>query len=184
MRVIELQVEELSVEVAFKPMKSIRLRVCPPTGEVRVSAPRGLHNQVIEQFIHSRLDWIREHQQRIRKHPQAHLWQPLDTATRQQYRHQLEQQLPPLIARYEKALQVSVCSFNLRHMKTRWGTCNTRRRHICFNLELARRAPEALEYVVAHELAHLREAGHNKRFYALMDEVMPDWRERKRRFLF
>ena len=179
MRVIELQVEEQHIEVAYKAMKNIRLRVCAPAGQVRVSAPRHVRQEVLQQFLHSRLDWIREHQQRIRNHPQADRWQPMDKNARQQYREQLEAQLPALIARYETALKVSVHSVSFRHMKTRWGTCNTRRRHICFNLELAKRAPAALEYVVAHELVHLREAGHNKRFYALLDEVMPDWRTRK-----
>ncbi len=61
-------------------------------------------------------------------------------------------------------------------MTTRWGTCNVKARRITLNLELARREPELLEYVVVHELAHLIEAGHNQRFYAVMDRALPDWR--------
>jgi len=173
-----LQVEEMNIEVRHKPMKNIRLRVCVPDGEVKVSAPKHVRTEMLEKFIHTKLEWIREHQQRVRNHPPT-LWQPIVGPLKLQYHQQLMEQLPPLIARYEKALQVSVKSFGLRHMKTRWGTCHTRRHHVCFNLELARRAPEALEYVVAHELAHLRVPGHGKRFHALMDEVMPDWRARK-----
>lgn len=174
-----LQVEELHVAVTYKPMKNIRLRICSPGGEVRVSAPKHVHSEVLEKFIHTKLDWIREHQQKILSRPPTAPWQRMEGQLKSQYRQQLLAQLPPLIAYYEKALQVSVKSFNLRHMKTRWGSCNTRSHHICFNLELARRAPEALEYVVAHELAHLRVPGHGKHFYALLDEVIPDWRARK-----
>lgn len=173
-----LQVEDQEIVVTYKAMKNIRLRVCVPDGTVKVSAPKGVRTEMLEKFLHTKLDWIREHQQRVRNHPPA-TWQPIVGQLKLQYRQQLLEQLPPLIARYEQALQVSVKSFGLRHMKTRWGTCNTRRHHICFNLELARRAPEALEYVVAHELAHLRVPGHGKRFHALMDDVMPDWRARK-----
>ncbi len=65
-------------------------------------------------------------------------------------------------------------------MTTRWGTCNVRARRITLNLELARREPELLEYVVVHELAHLIESGHNARFYAVMDRALPDWRLKRR----
>jgi len=176
----QLRVEEQFVAVTHKPMKNIRLRVCVPDGEVKVSAPKHVRADVLEKFIHTKLDWIREHQQRVRSRPSLPPWQRIDGELKRQYRQQLLEQLPPLIAHYEKALQVSVKDIGLRHMKTRWGTCNTRTHRVCFNLELARRSPEALAYVVAHELAHLRVPGHNKRFYALLDDVMPDWRVQRR----
>jgi predicted metal-dependent hydrolase len=177
-----LHIEDLQVSITFKRMKSIRLRVCAPTGEVKLSAPRGVSQDVIRRFVETKLPWIRDHRQKIRSLPPALVWQRFDKATQQQYRAQLLEQLPPLIARYEQALNVSVASFNLRHMKTRWGSCHPRKRHICFNLELVRYSHAQLEYVVVHELAHLRVAAHNHRFYALLDEVMPDWRERKKVF--
>jgi predicted metal-dependent hydrolase len=177
-----LQIEEVAVAISFKRMKSIRLRVCAPSGDVKLSAPRGVSQDVVRRFVEAKLPWIRDHRQKIRNCPPVRVWQRFDKATQQQYRAQLLEQLPPLIARYEKLLDVSVASFNLRHMKTRWGSCHTRKRHICFNLELARYPLAQLEYVIAHELAHLRVAAHNHRFYALLDEVMPDWRERKKLF--
>lgn len=174
-----LRVEEQQIEVTCRAMKNIRLRICAPGGEVRVSAPKYVRPEVLEKFIHAKLDWIREHQQKMLSRPPTASWQRLEGPLKAQYRQQLLAQLPPLIAHYEKALQVSVKSFSLRHMKTRWGSCHTQRHHICFNLELAKYSPLCLAYVVAHELAHLRVAGHNPRFYALLDEVMPDWREHK-----
>jgi len=176
----ELRIADMVIPVTRKRMRSIRLRVCAPSGEVKVSAPRVVSRDIIRQFVEAKLPWIREHQQKIRQRPPAQRWQRFDKATQQQYRAQLHEQLPPLIARYEQALGVTVASYNLRHMKTRWGSCHTRKRHICFNLELARYPVALLEYVVVHELAHLRVAAHNHRFYALLDEVMPDWRERKK----
>jgi len=161
-------------------MRAIRLRVRAPSGEIRVSAPRGVSRDLVLRFVESRLPWIHEQQEKMRTLPPERIWQPLDAATKKQYRAQLLEQLPPLIARYEQALDVSVASFNLRHMKTRWGSCHRHRRHICFNLELAKHSLSQLEYVVAHELAHLRVVAHNQHFYALLDTVMPDWRERKK----
>ena len=62
-------------------------------------------------------------------------------------------------------------------MTTRWGTCNAKTRKIWLNLQLAKKTPESLEYVILHELIHLTEASHNDRFLALMDKYMPNWRD-------
>jgi predicted metal-dependent hydrolase len=65
-------------------------------------------------------------------------------------------------------------------MTTRWGTCNTAKRKIWLNLQLAKKTPECLEYVILHELIHLRERNHNKNFIAQMDKFMPCWRDIKK----
>jgi predicted metal-dependent hydrolase len=64
-------------------------------------------------------------------------------------------------------------------MTTRWGTCNTKTGKIWFNLQLAKKSQECLEYVILHELVHLVEKSHNERFVSLMDKYMPMWREVK-----
>jgi predicted metal-dependent hydrolase len=61
-------------------------------------------------------------------------------------------------------------------MKTRWGTCNEQARRIWLNLELVKKPPQCLEYIVVHEMVHLLERHHNERFVAYMDEFMPQWR--------
>ncbi len=66
----------------------------------------------------------------------------------------------------------------IRKMKARWGSCSTRG-DICLNLFLIRAALPQIDFVIAHELCHLRHFAHNDQFYGLMDEVMPDWRERE-----
>lgn len=64
-------------------------------------------------------------------------------------------------------------------MKTKWGSCNTRAKRIWLNLELAKKPPECVEYILVHELVHLLERNHNERFRAHMDKLMPNWRERR-----
>jgi predicted metal-dependent hydrolase len=61
-------------------------------------------------------------------------------------------------------------------MKTRWGTCNAAANRIWINLELAKKPPSCLEYIVVHEMVHLLERRHNDRFRNHMDKVMPRWR--------
>jgi len=62
-------------------------------------------------------------------------------------------------------------------MKTKWGSCNPPARTIRLNTELAKKPRECLEYIVVHELAHLRERTHGPRFVAIMDRMLPNWRE-------
>ncbi|MFK5948934.1 MAG: SprT family zinc-dependent metalloprotease [Methylococcales bacterium] len=92
------------------------------------------------------------------------------------YRAQLKQQIPELITKYEKLMGVSVNEFGVKKMKTKWGTCNPIAQRIWLNLELAKKPPELLEYVVVHEMAHLLERSHNRRFVLLMDKFMPKWK--------
>jgi predicted metal-dependent hydrolase len=66
-------------------------------------------------------------------------------------------------------------------MKTKWGSCNQETRHIWFNVELAKKHPECLVYLVVHEMAHYFERGHGPRFTAVMDRYLPDWRSRRDR---
>ena len=91
------------------------------------------------------------------------------------YHNQLEMILTPLIDKWESILNVSVRHFSIRSMKTRWGSCTPKTRCIRFNLELVKRAPECLEYIVVHELIHLLEASHNSKFKSLMDTYYPKW---------
>ena len=92
------------------------------------------------------------------------------------YRGQLKQQIPDLIQKYEKLMDVSVKEFGVKKMKTKWGTCNPVAQRIWLNLELAKKPIELLEYVVVHEMVHLLERSHNRRFVLLMDKFMPKWK--------
>jgi predicted metal-dependent hydrolase len=91
------------------------------------------------------------------------------------YRTQLKEEIPPLIAKWERLMKLSVASFSVRRMRTKWGSCNCQARTILLNLELAKKPRECLEYLVVHEMVHLLEPTHNHRFVALMDQFMPKW---------
>ena len=95
------------------------------------------------------------------------------------HRDVLRQALPPLALPWEEKMGVKASSWSVRRMKTLWGSCSTRTGRIRLNAELVTRPPELLEYVIAHELAHLIEPSHNKRFAAILDAHCPDWRTRR-----
>ena len=87
--------------------------------------------------------------------------------------------VPPLVAAWEPIMGVKAGRLAYRNMTSRWGSCQPATGRICINVRLALYPPECLEYVVVHELCHLRERGHGQRFKDLMDTYMPDWRERR-----
>ena len=68
--------------------------------------------------------------------------------------------------------------YKLRTMKTRWGSC-TKQGIITLNPELIAAPKFCIDYVITHELCHLIEPNHSKKFYKLLDCVMPDWEERR-----
>lgn len=92
------------------------------------------------------------------------------------HREQLKALIPPLLEKWQPALSVQVAAWGIKKMKTKWGSCNVDARRVWFNLELAKKPPQCLEYIVVHELVHLLERHHNERFTALMDGFLPTWR--------
>ncbi len=92
------------------------------------------------------------------------------------YRQLLRDQIPELQAKWESVIGVQVASCVIKRMKTKWGTCNIEARRIWLNLELAKKPPACLEYILVHEMVHLLERHHNDRFRAYMDKFQPQWR--------
>lgn len=96
------------------------------------------------------------------------------------YREHLKIVIPELIRKWEPVIGVHVEDWNIKDMKTRWGTCNVVNKKIWISLQLAKKSPEHVEYVVVHELVHLLEASHNERFKNLMSHFLPEWAKRKK----
>jgi predicted metal-dependent hydrolase len=95
------------------------------------------------------------------------------------YRTELKKQIPVIIAKWQKILKVSVADWQVKQMKTKWGSCNIEKKRIWINLELAKKPEHCLEYIIAHEMVHLLERHHNDRFLYYMDAFLPTWRQLK-----
>ncbi len=93
------------------------------------------------------------------------------------YRGILKTEVERILPKCEKTTWLHAAEWQIKYMTTRWGTCNVVSRKIWINLQLAKKAPECLEYIILHELAHLKEKSHNENFVAMMDSFMPNWRE-------
>jgi predicted metal-dependent hydrolase len=89
----------------------------------------------------------------------------------------LHEAVPPIIQKWERKLRVEVRGYFLQRMKTKWGSCNHRQGHIRLNTELVKKPKDLLEYVIAHEMAHLIEPTHSDCFIGILDKHYPSWRE-------
>jgi predicted metal-dependent hydrolase len=95
------------------------------------------------------------------------------------YRKNLKEQVPALIEKWQKVVGVEVAHWEVKRMKTKWGTCNREAKRIWLNLELAKKPEHCLEYIIVHEMVHLLERNHTEWFVAYMDKFMPLWRNHK-----
>ena len=91
------------------------------------------------------------------------------------YREQLRAQASELLEKWQRIMKVQAADWGIRRMKTKWGSCNATSRRIWLNLELAKKPPQCVEYIVVHELVHLMERSHGDRFVALMGQYLPQW---------
>lgn len=92
------------------------------------------------------------------------------------YRNELRKLILQLIAKWEPIIGVKVEEFGIKKMKTRWGSCNPEAKRIWLNLELAKKSPACIEYVLVHEMVHILEKSHNEVFITYMDKFLPNWR--------
>ena len=175
------------VELIRKNVRNIYLRIKGPdqtcaVTHPEVTAPRTAPTEVLERFVASHRAWIDttlakyEAVQHEGK-DQADKW---TSEKRLQATRFLRQYLATTLPRWTAIVGREPTNISLRVMKTRWGSCTPATGRIRLNLELADMPERLIEYVLVHELTHLRASGHGPRFQHYMDMYMPDWRERRK----
>lgn len=97
------------------------------------------------------------------------------------YRSLLKQEVAKHLPKWEKTTGLYCSSWQSKYMTTKWGTCNPISKKIWLNVQLAKKPIECLEYVILHELAHLKVHNHGPEFTAILDQYMPYWRDHRRR---
>lgn len=95
------------------------------------------------------------------------------------YREELKKHITDLLDKWQEKTSIQVKHYGVKKMKTKWGTCNQEARRIWLNLELAKKPLGCIEYILVHEMIHIKERLHNDRFHALMSQFMPRWKSLK-----
>lgn len=212
----------INVTVQRKKIKNMYLRVIPPEGDVKISAPYFVSDDKIIEFVESRMDWILAKQKEIgeKKYLPAlkyvngenhYLWgkeysmqliaNNIKTAfvkddilylpvskrskmkARQKtledfYRMELQREIAEIYDRCTLKVGKKPVEIKIRKMKN-WGNCK-QNKVITLNLNLAKKPKICTKYVLIHELCHLIEFNHSKKFKMLMDKNCPNWREIKK----
>ena len=147
-----------------------------PDGSVEVRAPLRLAKSEIERFVMSKIAWIEKKQVQIAaRQPAA----PHELPPSQYAPGEFERTVRELVSVWGQRLGVSVSFVGLRAMTSRWGSCTAKTQRIRLNAALEYCPRECLEYVVVHELAHLRENNHSSRFWAIVAGALPDYKARQ-----
>jgi len=92
------------------------------------------------------------------------------------YRQAAKEYIPKRTAYYAKIIGVTYERIRIAGPKTRWGSCSSKGT-LSFNWKLMLAPPKVLDYVVVHELCHIKEMNHSPRFWKLVEEIMPDYKE-------
>ena len=179
--------------VTRKRVKNLNLRV-RADGSVVASVPWCTSRTRAQEFIDAHAGWIaervlhkasqREQAEHEEGSPTYALWGreertadshvPTSAELDELWHRELQRALPGVVARMEPLAGAHASSWQLRAMSSRWGSCTPARASIRINVRLAAYPPECLDYVVAHELAHLLEPSHNARFHAIVAHAIAD----------
>ena len=97
------------------------------------------------------------------------------------YKELLQEKIKEISIKYEDIMGLKASQYRIKNMKTRWGTCNINKKRIWINLQLVQKDIDCLEYIIVHELTHLVEKNHNKRFYNIVEKYCPNYKQIQRK---
>jgi predicted metal-dependent hydrolase len=143
-----------------------------PDGDLRVTIPRGGSKAEAIRFADKHLEWARRQRARVlaSKRPPS-----VDRELRARAANELPPQLLALAARHG----LPVTRVSIRNQRSRWGSCSARG-HIALNFRLLLMPPEVRDYILIHELMHLRQPNHSIRFWRLVEAACPGFRDAER----
>lgn len=143
--------------------------------EVVVRAPSRAPQPLIDNFVQSNTSWIQENTEKTKAYYQRH---PLPTEQMIQSLKRLAREyIPGRVEHYAKIMGLEPAKVTVTAAKTRFGSCSSKD-HLCFSCLVMRYSPEAIDYVIVHELSHIVHKNHGKVFYALIERILPDYRDR------
>ena len=150
-----------------------------PSGII-VRAPKSMKNSEIEAFLQKKESWIEKHYEKMQKRlAEAPDVIPFSVEEIQGLADQALKTIPRRVAYYAPLIGVDYGRITIRCQRTRWGSCSSKG-NLNFNCLLMLCPPEVLDYVVVHELCHLKEMNHSKRFWELVAQFCPEYEKYKK----
>lgn len=143
-----------------------------------VRSPYGFPKSEIDRFVTSKNDWIAENLEKMKARAEKYPSQISEDEAKFLI-EKAKKILPDKVAYYSKLMNLYPTALKITAAKTRFGSCSGKN-SICFSYLLIRYPDEAIDYVVVHELAHIKHKNHSKAFYALIEKYLPDYKEREK----
>lgn len=166
-------------EIIYSSRKTLALQITAE-GRVIVRAPVGCPRSVIKSFVQQKERWVKTHLARLQERTEnTSANPPISEKNRARYISIARDIFTRKTEYYARIMGVSYGRIAIREQKTRWGSCSSKG-NLNFNWRLILAPEQVLDYVVVHELAHRREMNHSKAFYAIIENVLPDYRKARR----
>lgn len=175
-----LIVEEMTIpyEIVRSKRKTYGIHVAPG-GKVTVRIPlRGSEKFAIS-LAESKKNWIASCVLKLQNVPVQREKTPSEKRLEAIYRKAAREYFPKRVSHYARMLGVTYGKISIRDQKTRWGSCSSEG-NLSFNWRLILAPPDVLDYVVIHELCHRKEMNHSKEFWALVESLMLEYKERRK----
>ena len=161
--------------VVRRSRRAKRWTIDLPWGEpARLTVPVRMPDAEVDRVLHAHRDWIAA--ERRRQRPRLGLDRRVISEL--EGRRAARELVAMLADEESEALGVEVTRIRIRDQRTRWGSCSPNG-HLAFNWRLVLAPLEVLDYVVVHEVCHLREANHSRRFWQLVESRRPRWRDQR-----
>ena len=149
-----------------------------PEGDLILRAPRRMPLRLIEQFIASHEKWIAKHREKIRRRAEFDEAHFSDEVQIQSLITRAKAILPEKTEYWSKIMGVTPTGVRITRAKKRFGSCSPENR-IAYSYRLMAYPEEAIDYVVVHELSHIRHKNHSPDFYAFVARFLPDHKARE-----
>ena len=156
--------------------KTVGIRV-KPGGLVEIRMPKRLPLSYGEAFVKEKADWIKK---AVENSPPPK--KELSKEEQKRLRMLAKELLPPLTEAWASRMGVRPAGIRITSAKNRYGSCSAKG-NLCFSLYLMRSPAEAVEYVVVHELCHLKHLNHSKAFWEEVARYLPDYNDRKKKLI-
>ena len=167
-----------NVTVIRSDRKTLSLQV-KPDGTLLVRAPRRLPEREIDRFLQEKSAWIERTLAKVREANRAGEDAPLSMEDIHALAERALQVIPPRVGEFAARMGVTYGRITIRNQRRRWGSCSSQG-NLNFNCLLMLSPAEVLDYVIVHELAHRKEMNHSRAFWAQVEAVLPDYREREK----
>lgn len=166
------------VQIIRSKRKTVSIQITRQ-GALIVRAPMRMPRRDIEAFLREKAGWIQSHLDTVRAQNVEAEQMRLSQEDQKELTRQAKARIPERAAYFGRIMGVTYGRISIRCQSSRWGSCSAQG-NLNFNCLLMLAPPEVLDYVVVHELAHRKQMNHSAAFWAEVERVLPDYRNRLR----